>query len=161
MFALGRPVGELQRGQPGVEAALADELIVPALGDDAALLHDDDAVGAQHRGEAMGDHQGGAAGGKVLERLLHRALGFRVERRGRLVEQQDRRVAQDGAGDREPLALAAGEPHALLAEEGLEALRQAIEELRRRGCLSRGADFGVARLGAAVADVVGGRTRQR
>ena len=34
-------------------------------------------------------------------------LALGIERAGRLVEQQDRRVAQDGAGERDALALAA------------------------------------------------------
>ena len=42
-----------------------------------------------------------------LHRLLHRALALGVERARRLVEQQDRRVAQDRPRDRQPLALAA------------------------------------------------------
>ena len=42
----------------------------------------------------------------------------RVERAGRLVQQQDRPVGEDGARDRETLALAAGQPHAALAEIG-------------------------------------------
>ena len=60
-----------------------------------------------------------------LQRLLHQRLAFGVERRGRLVEQQDRRVAQDGAGDRDALALAARQRHAALADLAVVALRQA------------------------------------
>ena len=55
---------------------------------------------------------------------LHQRLALGVERAGRLVEQQDRRVAQDGAGDGDALALAAGQRHAALAEQGVVALRQ-------------------------------------
>ena len=49
----------------------------------------------------------GAAVHQAIERLLHQRLAFGIERRGRLVEQQDRRVLQDGAGDGDALALAA------------------------------------------------------
>ena len=59
----------------------------------------------------------------LVQRLLHARLGLVVERRGRLVEQQDRRVAHDGAGDREALALAAGQGHAVLADRRVVALR--------------------------------------
>ena len=58
------------------------------------------------------------------QRRLHLALAFVVERRGRLVEQQDRRVLQHGARDRHALALAAREPDAMLADQGVVALRQ-------------------------------------
>ena len=39
---------ELQAGEPGVEAALADERLVRAFLDDAAVVHDEDPVGLQH-----------------------------------------------------------------------------------------------------------------
>ena len=60
-----------------------------------------------------------------LHRLLHRALALGVERAGRLVEEEHRGVAQDGAGDGQPLALAAGQHHAALADVGVVALRAA------------------------------------
>ena len=92
-----------------------------------------------------------------LQRLLHRALALGVERAGRLVEQQDRRVAQDRAGDREALALAAGEHHAALADLGVVALRQPGDELVRRGGAGRRLDLGVAGLRPAEADVLARR----
>ena len=58
-----------------------------------------------------------------LQRGLHLPLGFGVERRGRLVEDQDRRVLEQRARDRQALALAAGQAHAVLADQGVEALR--------------------------------------
>jgi hypothetical protein len=61
---------------------------------------------------------------RPFQRLLHQLLAFGVERRGRLVEQQDRRVAQDGAGDRDALALAARQHDAALADRRVVALRQ-------------------------------------
>ena len=41
------------------------------------------------------------------ERLADRFLGFAVERGGRFIEQQDRRVLQEGARNRDALPLAA------------------------------------------------------
>ncbi len=74
-----------------------------ALGDDPAVLEDDDPVGALHRGEAVGNDERGAALGQPFDGLLHRALALGVERTGGLVEQEDGGVAQDGAGDGEAL----------------------------------------------------------
>ena len=70
-----------------------------------------------------------------VERLLHEPLGLRVERRGRLVEHEDRRVAQDRARDREPLLLAAREAVAALADDRVVALRQRRDQ--RRGSAPR------------------------
>ena len=66
----------------------------------------------------------GAALGELLERLLDRALGLDVERAGRLVEHEHGRVAQDRAGDRDALLLAAGEAEAALADDGVVAVGQ-------------------------------------
>ena len=51
--------------------------------------------------------------------------------RGRLVEQQDRRIAQQRAGDGDALALAARQARAAFAEEGVEPLRAACAGIRR------------------------------
>ena len=56
-----------------------------------------------------------------VERLLDQALGVAVERAGRLVEDQDARVAQDRARDRDPLALAARQARAALADRRIVA----------------------------------------
>ena len=51
-----------------------------------------------------------------VEALLDRRLDLGVERRGRLVEHQDRRVLEQHARDRDALALAAGQLDAALAD---------------------------------------------
>ena len=96
-----------------------------ALFDDLAAVDDQDAVGADDGGEPMRDHQRRAALHQFGERRLHQRLVAGVERRGRLVEQQHRRVLEDRAGDGEALALAARQRHAALAEHGVVALRAA------------------------------------
>ena len=58
----------------------------------------------------------------AVERALDAGLGLHVERAGRLVEDQDRRVLEDGAGDGDALALAARQRGAALADdEGVAA----------------------------------------
>ena len=112
---------ELGLGEFGEAAALGDELVEGAGLDDAALVEHQDAVGVADRGEAVGDHEGGAALHDLVERRLQLALGRGVERARRLVEDQDRRVLEERAGDRQALALAAGERAAALADDGVEA----------------------------------------
>src|SRR6267154_1352666 len=80
-------------------------------------------------------------------------LRFGIERARRLVEQQDRRVAQNGAGDRKALALPAREAHALLAEKGSEAAWQGIKELGRMRRLGGGADLRLCGARSAEADI--------
>src|SRR5664279_1406755 len=88
---------ELQCVQPSIEAAEGEQLGVRALLDDAPGVEGDDTAGPLDRRQAVRDDEAGAPAHQRLERLLHEALRFRIERRGRFVEDQDRRVAVDGA----------------------------------------------------------------
>jgi hypothetical protein len=51
------------------------------------------------------DDDDGAAGGEAVDGLLHHGLRLGVQRAGWLVQQQDARVADDGARQRDPLLL--------------------------------------------------------
>jgi hypothetical protein len=111
---VGGPVEELQR-----RAGLLDP----------ALAHDDDLVGHGHGLDlVVGDVDGGGAQALVqladLGTHLHTQLGVQV--RQRFVEQEDLRVAHDGAPHRHALALPARE----LARVALEQLVQ-VEDARR------------------------------
>jgi hypothetical protein len=71
-----------------------------------------------------------AVGLQQVERAAHRLLVHRVEMRGRLVEDQDRRVLQEGARDRDALALAAAQTGAALADRRVEAVGQGWRRAR-------------------------------
>ena len=88
-----------------------------------------------------------------VERLLDHRLVLRVDRGQSLVQHQDRRVAQQRAGDGDALALAAGKPGAAFADHGLVAIGQGLDEVVRVGG-ARGGD----QVGLAVAS---GRPRRR
>src|SRR5574341_1990920 len=104
--AFGRVLDAIELG---VDAVARDELGVAAALDDAAPLEHDDAVGALDGREAVRDNDGGAPAHQGVERRLHLALGLGVERGGGLVEDQHRGVLEEGACDRQALALPAGE----------------------------------------------------
>ena len=107
-----------QRSQAGVEAARRRTPWVPF--DDPAAVHHHDAIGGAYRRQPVSDHQRGAALHQPFERLLDQPLAFRVERAGRFVEQQDRRIAQQGPRNRQALALPAREPRPALSQKGVE-----------------------------------------
>ena len=71
-----------------------------------------DLVSRANCGEAMCDHQRCSAGSKALECALHETLTRSVQRARSLVQQQQARVLQEGAGDRYALLLPAAELHA-------------------------------------------------
>jgi hypothetical protein len=62
------------------------------------------------------NHQRGASPRQLREGRLHSAFALVVEGGGRLVEDQDRRILQEGPGDGQPLLLAAGERYPALAD---------------------------------------------
>ena len=111
----------LQAVQRRIAAAGLDQLVVRAVLDQAAAIERDDAVGAAHGGEPVGDDEHRAALGDLLHVLLDDALALIVERAGRLVEDQDARIGDQRARDGDALALAA---------------RQASRRARRRWCRS-------------------------
>ncbi len=98
---------------------------------------------------------------QAVERLLHGALGLGVERARRLVEDEHRRVAQDRAGDRDALLLAAGEAVAALADDGVVAVGQRRDEVvDLRGARGR-LELLVGRVGPGEAQVLARSRRGR
>src|SRR5690606_15196818 len=141
--------------QAGIQAAARHQGVVGSFLDDAAAVDDIDAVGVLHRRQAVGDHQGGAAVHQPLQRRLHDGFALGVQRAGRLVQQQDRRVLQEGAGDGDALALAAGQAGARLAHSGGVAVRQGGDEVVGGGGAGGGHDVLGGGAGAAIGDVGG------
>ena len=94
--------------------------------------------------------------GPAADRLQHVRLGLPVQVGGRLVQQQQRRVAEEGPGQGDPLALAGREPGAALAETGLEPFGQAGHQVGQAGSSQRPRwTSAVPGAGPAQADVVG------
>ena len=60
----------------------------------------------------MGDDDRGSGGHQIFERILDQTLRIRVQRRGRLVKNQNRRVLEQRSRDGQTLALPAGKLHA-------------------------------------------------
>ena len=129
--------------------------------DDAALLQHDDVVGERDRRETVGDDERRAALHDLAQGGLDLALGGGVDRRGGVVEDQDARVGEERAGDRDPLALAAAEGQAALAHAGVVAVRELGDELR--GLRARGGqlDLLARRVRARVGDVARDRVREQ
>jgi hypothetical protein len=105
----------------------------------------------------MGHRHDGAVAPEALQRRVDRRLGLRVERGGCLVEQEDAWIADDGSRQRDPLALAAGQAGAALADVGLVALRQAGDEVVDLGGARGGFHVAVGRRRTAEADVLADR----
>ncbi len=125
-----------------------------ALLDDASPVEDDEAVHAGDGAQAVGDHEGRASVHEPPQGVLDEDLALRVQGAGRLVEQQDRGVAQDGPGQGDALALAARELHAPLPHQRGEALGELVGELRDVGGRGGRADLVLGGAGPGEGDVV-------
>ena len=125
-----------------------------ALGHELAIVENKDAVGIAHGCQAMGDNEGGAVGGELFQRILDEGLAFRIKGAGCFIEQQDGGIAQNGAGDGDALALAAGQGDAALAHFSVKALGKLFGKLVNTGRNSGGHGGFAGRVGRAEADVV-------
>ena len=134
-YSAARTRRELALDQLGVEAAAREQAFMGPGLDQAPGIEHRDQLGVAHRRQPMGDDDGGALAHQLGERVPHLRLADRVEMRGRFVEDQHRRVLEEGAGDRDALALSAGELHAALADAGVEPVGQARDEVAERGAL--------------------------
>ena len=102
--------------QGPVTAPARDQAGVPAALRDAPVLEHDDQIGAPDGRQPVSDNHRGAPSQQLRKRLEDQRFGLGVEAGRRLVEQQDRRVLEQRAGDRDALPLPAGEGHAALAD---------------------------------------------
>src|SRR5262249_7275128 len=142
------------------------QLVVRALLDDAAVVEHDQPVHARDGREPMRDGDYGFTRHQCAEAGLDRSLDLAVERGGGLVEYQDRRGLENHARDRDALALSARELDAALADLCLVAapalpVLELDDELMRMRKLRGRQHLGLARAGAAVADVVEDRAVQQ
>src|SRR5258708_16428498 len=101
----------------------------------------------------MGDGDHGAAAHQPVEGLADQFLRFSIERRCRLIEQYDWRILQERPGDGDALTLAARQSRAAVADYGVEAVGQRLDEVAAARRLGRSHYFPVRCLGPPVADV--------
>ena len=103
-------------------------LVRPSL-DDAAPVENDEGVHAPDRRQAVRDDDCCPPSHQRPERALDQRFALGIERARRFVEDQNRRVLQDRARDRDALALAARELDAALTHECVVAVGQRLDEL--------------------------------
>lgn len=105
----------------------------------------------------MRNHQGRTIAGDVLELRLYGLLGVRIQRGGGFVEDKDGGVFKDGAGDGDTLFFTAREFQATLADHGVVAVREALDEVVNTGRACGGDDVLLAGVRTAIGNVVGNR----
>jgi len=108
--------GKLQLVKPPVRAQLLHQLFMRANVADRAVFEHDDAIRPPHGREPVRNHKHSTPTHKILQRRLHQRLGLAVERRRRLIENQNRRIFQDRPCNRDALPLPARKPHPALPD---------------------------------------------
>ena len=119
---------QLALEEPLICALPSHELLVRSALHQPTVLDDQQLVRLDDGRETVRDDDDGLVPVQARERILDVGLGLRVQRAGGFVEDQDRRVLEEHAREGDALLLAPGEPHASLAEHGLESLREVVDE---------------------------------
>ena len=107
---------ELHVVQAGIQFATPKQFLVPPDVDDAPAFHDHDAIRFQNGGKPVRDDKAGAVEHEVVEGLLNHVFGFGIKGAGGLVQNEQRRILEQGAGNGQALFLAAGKTHAALSD---------------------------------------------
>ena len=129
--------------------------------DDFAFVHDAYFVGVADGRQAVGDDDGGTVAHKVFKRFLHETFRFGIEGGGGFVEDENRGVFKDSAGDGDALALAAGEFDAAFAGEGVETFWQGFDKFPSVGEFGGFDDFFVTSVRSGVGDVFADSTVEK
>jgi len=117
--------------QPAIDIAALEQLVVPTGIVDPAAFEDQHSVGLYQHGEPVRDDDESAAFGNPQQIGIDDRLAFSVQRTRRLIEDKDTRIADQRAGNRQALTLAAGEIGGALLHVGFVAARQMLDELFR------------------------------
>ena len=77
----------------------------------------------------MRDHKGSAVAHEIREPLLDQLFRFRIQARSRLVQNEDARIRQNGAGNGNPLPLSPGEFDSSLSHDRVIPVSEALGKL--------------------------------
>src|SRR6266699_3149072 len=90
-------------------------------------------VGPAYLRETVGNQQGRAPLQEAADRLLDLVFGGAVNRAGRVVQDEDARIGQQGARNGDALPLSAGKGHTALANQRVVTILEAQDEVVRLG----------------------------
>jgi hypothetical protein len=131
-----------------------EQLLVRALLGDLALVEHDDSPGLPDRRQPVRDHDRGATCQQTAQPLLDARLSPDVYVRRGLVEDQDARVGDRRARERDQLPLTRREMSAALAHLRVVAVRHPLDQLVRADGAGGVEDLLLGRVIATERDVV-------
>src|SRR5205085_10889154 len=92
-------------------------------------INDKDDIGAAHCRQAVRDHNRGLAFHQIPQRVEDELLRFSIEACRWLIQNQNRRVTNNRARNRDALTLTTRQSHAALANHRVITVSHAIDEL--------------------------------
>ncbi len=136
------------------------QLVVGPVAGHLTVGHEDDVIGERDRRGSRCDQQHRCLGQLGAEVLQHGRLGRRVERRGRVVQHEQRRLTHQRPRQGQSLPLAAAQAHPPLADHGVQLLREPPDEVVPRRQAQRFPDLVVVEDVAELHVVADGSTGQ-
>jgi hypothetical protein len=115
--------------QMTIGAIALHELVGVAVLNDAPFLQHDNSIEAAQSRQAVGDGNDRSSAHQALKRIADHLLRLDIEGRGSFIQQQNRRVLEKGAPDRNSLPLTPGELDATITDYRVETLGQLFDEV--------------------------------
>ena len=113
------------------------QFFISTVSRESAVLHHIDGVAVLQSVQSVCNHYNSSRLRGVAYCVQNGFLGCSVEGAGGFVENEDFRVAEDGAGEADALALASAETDASLADDSVVVFGQRLDEIVKR-CNARG-----------------------
>src|ERR1700693_3568115 len=153
-----RETAHLPLNEAAINPIATDQLIRRAVLNDLSSMQYDNAVEILYCRETMRDRDNGAPAHEARQHLLNCFLGFTIKRRCCLIQQQQRRIFQEGPGNRDALALTPRKLHAPVANDGRKTAWQRFDEVMALREIRGFDDLRIRRVGPAIPDVLHGGT---
>src|SRR5579864_6165474 len=109
------------------------EFFVGAPFDNTALFDDQDLISAAYGGKPVSNDEGCSSLHQVGKALLNQLLGFGVETGSGFIKNEDARLRENRAGNRNSLPLPSGKFYSAFADYGLVLVGEALGEFVHAG----------------------------
>src|ERR1700733_3016317 len=123
---------ELHVMQPPIRPRLLHQLVMCANLRNLPMLNHSNPSSPPHRRKSMRNHKNRPPLHQVRQRRLHKLFALHVQRRGGLIQNQNRGILQNCPCNCQPLPLASAQPRALLANLCVVPLRHIQNKIMRQ-----------------------------